>query len=382
MFNSTPEVQVETREIWDSTSLVTSGGAANHLCMAAERKCEGNRMYQDRWFAAASRAYSEALDILGGATGIHGPGSTPMYDSTNELVVACHANRAACFIAMAEELSEEPELLVPWQSSSVGAPFGWTDLDGSGTDGSKLERLAVCVAEWGGQSAQLNGLTTRPPLAAVDEGSQDCMADELALVIDGAATPIELWATEVSRALHSQPDARAVFIVGPDDMLRFPPPHCNGAVPVLVPVVCLRRDEGALLLSTSLRGCRLRFTQPAEYYHRAVRDCEVAIRLCAGHRKALLRQAIALEALGLSAEAESVYCEVMGGKAAKSDAARLGARRTQSCSTAAAAAKAETWEEEQQQPIWCAALVKSRCIVWLGLDGGTAVRNYYTQRTI
>ena len=49
-----------------------------------------------------------------------------------------------------------------------------------------------------------------------------------------------------------------------------------------VPVVCLRRDEGAALLGGSVDALTLRFVEPAAFYRRVIDDCAAARNLAGG----------------------------------------------------------------------------------------------------
>jgi hypothetical protein len=306
---------------------------------AETERGRGNELFRSKHFDAAYEAYTSALHLL-----LLPGDDVEDADSRMELRIACHANRAACQLALAErddarasggggaglQAGEEGEsqrtgaeedlLLLPWQPSSCGAPYGWSDMDGGAMGAEKYERICVCVASWGAQVAQLDALRTEPwPGAAADApvaagpATVDSGCCGLALVLDGAAAPIEDWQDLARAALESSavvaqgrggggagaPPVCAVFIVGPSNVLSCPPPEGwepadggggggggeaeqeLGALPV--PVVCVRRDEGAVFLAGAVAGCRLSIPeQPRSRYQRVVADCDAALALCEG----------------------------------------------------------------------------------------------------
>jgi tetratricopeptide (TPR) repeat protein len=125
----------------------STGGGDSEASPAAQQRAEGNRLFRTQQFAKAAERYTEALRLAGAASegGVVG-----------ELVVACHANRAACRLALAEA-SEMPRALVARCGAGEEEPSS----------------IGFCVAGFGEQVAKLDCFTavsgsltlaTPPPL--------------------------------------------------------------------------------------------------------------------------------------------------------------------------------------------------------------------------
>ena len=295
---------------------------------AAEKREEGNELFRRGEHRAAAKAYGDAIAAAAfeigqlamdlaepdganpGGAQAPGPGMVP--GKLKEVCVACHANRAACYLALAEGEGERPSLALQLAGET--------------------EQLACIVPEFGAQAAALEALRTLPLAQA--EAAPKGELEEFALVLDGAATPVGGWAQLCRDSAARFPAARAVLLVGRDDVLHFP---TDGAAAVLaklpgppIPVACLRRDEGGALLQGEA-SITLRFATAASWYRLVIEDCSAAMRLSDGaHVKAQLRRATALEALGALELAHAEY-NTAAQEASVRKKARAGAKRTLRC---------------------------------------------------
>eukprot|EP01046_Picozoa_sp_COSAG06_P013787 COSAG06_NODE_840_length_11999_cov_16.819412_8_plen_541_part_00 len=281
------------------------------MVTASEKREEGNELFRAGQHAAAAAAYGEAIGLVahevgalamaaggpdddGDPAAAQEPGLGTVPSKLKETCVACHANRAACYLALAEE--------------DDGQEDGVLSVSLAGEEA----QLAFVVPEFGAQSAELVGIRA-VPLSMV--GSVATGAEPFAVVLDGASTPIAGWGKRARDTAKAFAAARAILIVSSDDVLHYPPDSADGgaatsgaAAGPAVPVVCLRRDEGADLLSGSVDSLTLRFVEPAALYRRVIDDCAAARNLAGGtHAKAQLRGAQALEALGRLDAAHTEY---------------------------------------------------------------------------
>jgi hypothetical protein len=297
------------------------------MVTAAEKREEGNELFRAGQHRAAAAAYGEAIGRVAHEVGALAmaagdpadedpamaaePGLGMVPSKLKETCVACHANRAACYLALAEEDDGQKDGVL------------------SVTLAGEEAQLAFIVPEFGAQSANLVGVRA-VPLSMV--GTVARGAEPFAVVLDGASTPVDGWGKRARDTAKAFAAAVAILIVGRDDVLHFPPRSASDGVDTgpAVPVACLRRDEGADLLSGSVDSLRLEFNEPAALYQRVIDDCAAARNLAGGtHAKAQLRSAQALEALGRidAAHAEFTAAAKEEDSAVRKKA-RSGAKRT------------------------------------------------------
>lgn len=277
------------------------------MVTAAEKREEGNELFRGGQHRAAAAAYGEAIGLVAHEVGAlvmaagdpadddpamaQEPGLGMVPSKLKETCIACHANRAACYLALAEE------------------DDGQTNGVLSVTLAGEQAQLAFIVPEFGAQSANLVGVRA-VPLSMV--GAVATGAEPFAVVLDGASTPIAGWGKRARDTAKAFAAAVAILIVGSEDVLHFPPRSASDDAGLdlgpAVPIACLRRDEGADLLSGSVDSLRLEFDEPAALYQRVIDDCAAARNLAGGtHSKAQLRSAQALEALGRIDAAHAEY---------------------------------------------------------------------------
>ena len=305
---------------------------------AASKREEGNELFRAGNHAAAAQAYGEAIGLVATEVGAlamdavdldadpddqTAPDIGMVPSKLKEICVACHANRAACYLALAEEgdgSTETAQLSVKLAGEEV--------------------ELSFVVPEFGAQTAALVDIKAvpLPMVGTVAKG-----AERFAVVLDGATLPIAGWGKRARDVAKAFPAVAAILIVNKDDVLHFPTEGAASdsagmAAPgPEVPVACLRRDEGAALLSGAFDALTLRYVEPAAFYRRVVDDCTAARNLAGGtHAKAQLRLAQALEALGRLEAANAEYAAA----AKEEDAgvrkkARSGVKRTRGCIKAA-----------------------------------------------
>lgn len=306
----------------------------SEMVTAAEKREEGNELFRAGQHRAAAAAYGEAIGLVAHEVGalamaavdpedddpamVQEPGLGMVPSKLKETCVACHANRAACYLALAEEDDDQNDGVLTVMLAGEAA------------------QLAFIVPEFGAQSANLAGVRA-VPLSVV--GTVAGGTDPFAVVLDGASTPIAGWGKRARDTAKAFPAAVAILIVGSDDVLHFPPRSALDSADSgpSVPVVCLRRDEGADLLSGSVDSLKLEFNEPAAFYQNVIDDCAAARSLAGGtHAKAQLRSAQALEALG---RMEAAHAEFTAAAKEEDSAvrkkARSGAKRTRSLIKAA-----------------------------------------------
>jgi tetratricopeptide (TPR) repeat protein len=186
---------------------------------AAAMRTKGNELFRAQAFGEAAQAYTEALGLAG--------------SSDIELAAACHSNRAACYLSVAEAEVEEGTLVVPPVDAEHTAKLMMASLlQGRGsaeasTDGSSSAAaepaIPFVVAQFGAQSADLPNFCTTP-CPGIYPLPSNC------IVLDGQDKAISEWVWLVGAALQALPSPPpAVIIVGPSDVLQWPPPPCKHA---------------------------------------------------------------------------------------------------------------------------------------------------------